>query len=245
MANMTLSVLPLAAFCLFHCAAQTTEAPAFEVASVRPASGARFDGARMQTSHGAMTVRGLSLRECLQWAYQMQPAQVTGPDWLDDVKLDIVAKAGAAVDERQLFLMLRTLLGERLAVKAHVERKEMPVYALVIGKRGSKMTESTTEGPWTLTRDQNGIETYMRWSIYELAAEFSSALGRPLINATGLNGRYDFHINPSTMPDLRGMDQASMKIAVIQTQLGLDIESRREPVEVLIVDHAEKKPTEN
>ena len=61
-----------------------------------------------------------------------------------------------------------------------------------------------------------------------------------------MNGRYDFHVNPSTIaPDLRGMDLASMQIAVIQTQLGLFIESRREAVEVPIVDHGEKKPTED
>jgi uncharacterized protein (TIGR03435 family) len=142
--------------------------------------------------------------------------------------------------------MLQTLLGERLGVKVHFERKEVPVYALVIGKRGSKMTESTTEGPRTVTRDENRIETHLRWSMYELMAEFSSVLGRPLINDTGLKGHYDFHINPSTIaPDLRSLDRASMQIAVIQTQLGLDIESRKQAVDVLIVDHAEKRPAEN
>ncbi len=193
-----------------------------------------------------MTLHKLPLRECIQWAYQVQAVQVIGADWLDDVKLDVVAKAGSPVEDPQLFVMLRTLLGERLGVKVHFERKEIPVYALVIGKHGSKMTESTTQGLRTVTRDQNGIETHLRWSMYELTAAFSSVLGRPLINETRLNGRYDFRIDPRTIaPDLRGMDRVTTQVAVIQTQLGLDIESRKQAVDVLIVDHAEKKPTEN
>ena len=243
MVHATLGTLSLASLCALRCFAQ---APAFDVASVKLASGAGFDGPRVQTAHGTLTLRKLSLRECIQWAYQVQALQVIGADWLDDVKLDIVAKAGSPVEDPQLFVMLRTLLGERLGVKVHFERKELPVYALVIGKHGSKMTESTTQGLRTVTRDQDGIETHLRWSIYELMAEFSSVLGRPLINETRLNGQYDFRIDPRTIaPDLRGMDRATMQVAVIQTQLGLDIESRKQAVDVLIVDHAEKKPTEN
>jgi len=240
----TFATLSLASFCALRCFAQ---APAFDVASVKLASGVKFDGPRMQTTHGTLTVHELSLRACIQWAYQLQPAQVVGPDWLDAVKLDIVAKAGASVDDPQLFLMLRALLGERLGVRVHFERKEMPVYAVVIGKRGSKMTESTSEGPRSITRDSTtGIETHLRWSMYELLAGFSSVLGRPLINETGLSGLYDFHIDPKTIaPDLRGMDRATMQIAVIRTQLGLDLESRKQAVDVLVVDNAEKKPTEN
>ena len=195
MARATLGTLSLASFFVSRCFAQ---APAFEVASVKLASEAEFDGPRMQTAHGTLTVHGLSLRGCIQWAYQVQAVQVSGANWLDDVKLDIAAKAGSPVEDPQLFVMLRTLLGERLAVRVHFERKEMPPYALVIGKRGSKMTASTTEGPWTVTRDQHGIETHRGRSMYELMAEFSSVLGRPLINDTGLNGRYDFRMNQRT-----------------------------------------------
>ena len=108
--------------------------PAFEVASVKLASGAGFDGPQVRTAHGTLTLHKLPLRECIRWAYQVQAVQVIGADWLDDVKLDVVAKAGSPVEDPQLFVMLRTLLGERLGVKVHFERKEIPVYALVIGK---------------------------------------------------------------------------------------------------------------
>jgi uncharacterized protein (TIGR03435 family) len=243
MSRATLSMLSVGLFCAFSCFGQE---PAFDVASVKLASSARFDGPRMQIAHGTLTGHRLSLRECIQWAYRVQAVQVIGPDWLDDVKLDIVAKSGLQVEDPQMFLMFRTLLSERLGVKAHFERKEMAVYALVIGKHGSKMTESTTEGSPEVTLDQDKVATHLRWSMYELMAEFSSTLGRPLINETGLNGRYDFQINPRTIaPDLPSLDRATMQIAVIQTQLGLDIESRKQAVDVLIVDHAEKKPTEN
>jgi uncharacterized protein (TIGR03435 family) len=240
----TVGMLWLASIYALRCFAQ---APAFDMASVKLAGGATFEGPPMQTTHGTLTVHGLSLRACLQWAYQLQAVQVNGPDWLDNVKLDIAASARAQDDDPRLFLMLRTLLGERLGVSAHLERKEMPVYAVVIGKHGLKMTASNIDGPQMITLDQNGIETHLRWSMYELMAEFSAVLGRPLVNETGLNGRYDFHIDPKKVPpDYRGADRAAIQlVGVMKTQLGLDIKSRKQAVDVLVVDHAEREPREN
>jgi uncharacterized protein (TIGR03435 family) len=125
--------------------------PAFEVASLRlgSAESLRYQGARIETSHGSLTTHSLPLQACIQWAYQMQPAQIVGPDWLNDVRLDIVAKAAAPVNDRQLFLMLRTLLTDRFGLKAHIQRKEMPVYELTLGKGGPKFSESTSDGPRT------------------------------------------------------------------------------------------------
>src|SRR5580658_1149415 len=135
-------VVPLVIlFVSFRCLAQAPAAlssapsPAFEVASVRLADAAGGPaGPPVQTSQDSLTLRNFSLRNCIQLAYEMPPTKVTGPDWLNDVRLDIVAKASGPVDEKQLHMMLRTLLAERLGLKAHVESKEMPVYALTLAK---------------------------------------------------------------------------------------------------------------
>jgi uncharacterized protein (TIGR03435 family) len=205
----------------------------------------RFDGPRIQTGVATFTGHAASVRAYILWAYRVLPAQLLAPDWLDDVRVDIVAKAAAPANDQQLSMMLQTLLAERLALKAHVEEKEMPVYALTQAKGGAKLSDSATEGPRNVEREQ-GVEVYWRWSMYELLSEFSSTLGRPILDETGLRGRYDFRINPAAvLVDPQERDRASILISVLRGQLGLNIESRKAKVEVLIIDHVEKTPTEN
>lgn len=251
MADIRATRFFLAALFSFNCLAQTSvghpPVEAFEVASVRLASqeSMRYVGPRFQTSHGSLTTYALPLRACIQWAYQIQSPEVVGPDWLDSVRLDIVAKAGFLADEQQLFRMLRTLLADRLGIKAHVERKDMSVYTLTPAKGGPKVSASTTEGPRNVEQN-NGVDIYQRWSIYELVAQFSNTLGRPVVNATGLRGRYDFRIDPNAVSlNPREVDKASFLIAAIQEQLGLNVESRKQLIDVLVIDHAERTPTEN
>lgn len=227
----------------------TDTAPAFEVASVRlsgPDTG-KIQGPRFQTSRGSLNTRGLSLRSCIVLAYQMQPIQIAGPNWLNDVRLDIEAKAAAPVDDQQLYAMLRTLLAERLGLQMHLEHKEMSVYALTLAKGGPKFSESTTEGPLTATQGPGGLKI-QHVSMFELATELSGKLfDRPLVNATGLTGRYDIRLDPTGVDAANGdrMDAMSAMMIALQTQLGLKVEARKELVDILVVDHAEKTPTEN
>jgi uncharacterized protein (TIGR03435 family) len=71
----------------------------------------------------------------------MQPNQIIDPDWLGSVRLDIVAKAATPVGDQELYLMLRTLLAERMGLRAHVERRERPVYVLTLPTGGKKFSE--------------------------------------------------------------------------------------------------------
>jgi len=249
----TITLLVILFACL-RCLGQTppmqssTSAPMFEVASVRlsGAESTHSAGPRYQISHGSLTTRGLSLRACILLAYQLQPAQIVGPDWLNDIRLDIVAKAAAPVDDPQLYPMLRTLLAERLGLRAHVEQREMSVYALTLAKGGPKFSESTTDGPMTVAQGPRGL-TIQRVSMFELAAELSGKIfDRPLINATGLKGRYDIRLDMSEVANQGDrMEAARAMMAALQEQLGLKIEGRKDSVDVLVIDHVEKVPTEN
>ena len=111
-------------------------APAFEVASVRlfAAEGNRRPPVPTADS---LTIRGLTLRECIQMAYRMPTPQVVGPDWMNDARLEIAAKTAGPVDEKQIYLMLQTLLAERMGVRSHMERRDMPVLALTLAKYSS------------------------------------------------------------------------------------------------------------
>jgi len=240
---MKIAIPFLAIVAAINCVAQT---PAFDVASVRLFNPAGAPGASVHTSPDSLTIHGASLRDCIQVAYHMPlPQQVTGPDWLNDVRLDIVAKAAGPVGEPHLYLMLQTLLAERLGVRAHIEQKEMSVYAITLVKGGPKFSESTTEGP-----PARRAFDMQRFSMSDVATWLSHGFGGPVVDATGLKGRYDLHLDMAQYAPVDGsqpgpMDAIGIMITALQEQLGLKIESRKDLVDVLVVDHAEKTPTEN
>jgi uncharacterized protein (TIGR03435 family) len=242
----------------FTCVAQSPASRiAFDAASVRPSATAGNEDPHIETSPGSLIIRGMSLKFCISWAYSMPPYQVDGPAWLKDAGFDISAKAAQPVDDDHLRLMLRTLLAERFGVKVHSEQKEMQLYALTVSKGGIKFQESATEGPLSHSRDRDGTNILQRASMNELAQELSGPLKRPVIDATGLKGRYDFRIN--TLPyveaaasvnggkgdQVSDLDLAAILVTALQNELGLKLESRRDKADILVVDHAEKTPTEN
>ena len=129
----------VALFACFACLAQSPAPPKFDVASIKPAvGGMRPD---VKTSPGSLTIRNQSLLYLIQWAYDTPPFQIEGPDWLNDNRFDVLAKAESGGDEAKLRLMLRALLGERFGLKAHPEQKEMQVYGLTLAKGGPKFRD--------------------------------------------------------------------------------------------------------
>ncbi len=239
----------LVVFVSVRCFAQApVSPPAFDTASIRLSSpeSVNVPGRRLQTTPNSLTTRGLTLRGCILEAYRMGLYQLIGPDWLNDVQLDIVAKTAEPVKDQQLYLMLRTLLSERMGVRAHVEQRKMPVYVLTLAKGGPKFSESTTEGPVVMARDKDA-RLIQRISIADLAGQFSKMLGRPVVDSTGLKGRYDVRLDMASVASVNQKDQmdaASAAIKLLQG-LGLKVEDGKEMVDVLVVDHAEKTPTEN
>jgi uncharacterized protein (TIGR03435 family) len=229
-----------------NCLAQSAE-PTFEVASVRLADpGASNVGQGLQTSPGLLTIRHTALFGCIMFAWQV-PAQVIGPDWIHDVKLDIVGKAPTPVGDRELYLMPGALLEERVGLRAHFEKREIPVFVLTLAKDGPKFAESTTEGPPGGALDK-GVMVFQRFSMAEFDAEFSKILGRPVISAAGLKGRYEFRLDMSAFSAADEQDReaaVNVWMTAMQTRPGFKLEDRKESVDVLAVDHAEKTPTEN
>lgn len=244
-----------AAVCFLSTIGCLAQAPAFEVASVRASTSAGNElhelneGREMiHTAPGSLTIRGASLRVCIQWAYDIAPFQIEGPAWLTDAGFDIVAKAGDAADDDHMRLMLRKLLADRFSLKAHSERKEMQVYELTLAKGGPKFHESSTTGPSVFSNQGKGALVAERVSMSDLAEKISEPLGRPVMDATGLTGRYDIHIDASAYLASAGngqMDVMSLLFNALQQQLGVRLESRKDTPEILVIDSVEKTPTEN
>jgi uncharacterized protein (TIGR03435 family) len=239
--------------------------PAFEVASVKPNSLPRTggDGIRrdnIEASPGSLIMRNVRMSACVRWAYNVQDYQVTGPAWLNEARYDIAAKAAGAAPEDQLRLMLQGLLAERFKMEVHKESKVLSVYAMVIAKGGHKLRPSEGDGPSTLKRSgmMGGVVTNA--TVAEmcelLSGAFNELLHTPVIDMTGLKGKFDFTVDLApyitddmmkrqpgvapVIPDIVGIAQAAL-----QEQLGLKLEARKTPMDIVVVDRAEKVPTEN
>jgi uncharacterized protein (TIGR03435 family) len=179
-----------------------------------------------------------------------------GPNWIEDIRYDVEAKAEGNASQQQRLEMLRTLLAERFKLRFHYESKETAVYILAAGKNGLKLKERRQgDGgePFTI-RDIGSLHFVCRdISMAQLATFLkSSVLVGPVADKTGLSGAFDFDL--SWRPDdsqfggrFARAKEAESDLPDLFTalrQLGLRLETVRAPVQVLRIDHAEK-PAEN
>jgi uncharacterized protein (TIGR03435 family) len=227
----------------------------FEVASIRPsAPGTRINPSDFlrdgpQLSPVTLTFRGATLKACIRWAWSIMESQVTGPGWLGTERFDITARAAVPATEAEFRLMMQTLLTERFGVQFHRQTKEQSVYTLSIGKNGPKFKESTSEGDAAVEPDQGRMSLAVRRAkISSLADLLSRLLFQPVIDQTGLTGYYDVAINvgkylPQSqdgIPDIVGILTTGL-----QEELGLKLELKKLPLDLLIVDKADRGPSEN
>jgi bla regulator protein BlaR1 len=232
-----------------------TEAATFEVASVKPNQAGGVTTRRIEP--GTITYLNITLGEFIAMAYGVKHYQLSGPDWIINYgstdRYDIVAKAAGPVASEQLQRMLGPLLADRFHLAFHRETRELPVFALVVAKDGPKFKPGDG-GETSMRPDGTGGFFYKNYSMGTLAAALSlmTAVGRPVLDRTGLPGGYTFNANLYDIP--KGMDRVDIKKAMVENdaifstlpaQLGLKLESQRAPIELLVIDRADKLPTEN
>jgi uncharacterized protein (TIGR03435 family) len=225
---------------------------AFDAASVRshkPVAEGR-DPERIDSVPGSLTIRNASLASCIKWAYLVRGYQISGPAWLMAEKYDITAKAAGPAPLNQLRQMLRTLLADRFQLQFHRETKELPVYALVAVKSGPKLHKGEPGGN-TSMRGENGAFMFHGTSMPQFADDLStlSQVDRPVLDRTGIPGVFDFNLkfgesNDEMKRALIAGDGASI-FTLLQEQLGLKLEAQKGPVDLLVIDHVERVPTEN
>ncbi len=203
------------------------------------------------------------------------PGVLGGPDWLDSDRYEIVATAPADAPTYQLTgVMMWALLEDRFKLSAHRETREVPVYALSVAKGGHKMSP-LKEGSCILpgatpvqrpqqgqpppvycgsgTRKANGSDIKYDahgMTMTEFAGRFFGGnVDLPVIDRTGLTGRFDFHLEylPEKMLAARGLSEIDSDLSVftaVRVQLGLQLIRDKGPAEVIVIDHVER-PTEN
>jgi uncharacterized protein (TIGR03435 family) len=228
------------------------ERPAgFEVASIRP-----FDRTG-QMGHGSIavsgshvTMTGYTLSALILYAWDMRNYQIAGgPAWMASDAWTIAAKAegDAAPEVPEIRKMLQGLLAERFGIKMHRETKEVRVYFLEPAKTGPRLTVSTAKR--ATMQMGTGRLMMVKVTAAQMASMFSSVLSRPVLDQTGIAGEYDFTLESSdiNMGRTQPLDEdlAGPSIfTAIQEQMGLKLEPGKGPIEMLVIERAEK-PADN
>jgi uncharacterized protein (TIGR03435 family) len=251
--------------------------PEFEVASIKPHTASDRRVLMMPSPGGTFNASGVTLRMLMNLAYRVQDYQISGgPGWIDSDRYDIAAKADDDSNSK-LRERVQALLEDRFKLAIRRETREVPIYALVIAKGGPKLLESDGDCPphgsgppppptpgktpaprcggMFMGRSQlSGLKI----PLPEIVTALSRTLGRPVIDQTGLTGKYDIKLewtpdksqvqlgpgDPGA-PQPPPSDTSGPSIyTALQEQLGLKLESQKGPVEVLTIDHVEH-PSEN
>jgi len=229
----------------------------FEVASVKPAHG-NPDTYWVRPSPGYERYEAVNcpIRLMLQVAFRIRAEQIVGiPGWLDSQRFDMQAKAEKPSTADELHVMLVNMLVDRMHLKYHREKKDMQMYALRVSKEGAKLSAraSATGDTWVdlhghnLQTKMQGINARMDFLAFRLGEE----LDRPVIDMTGLKGTYDFEVNytrelPRNFPEggkLNGEEpdtSGPTLFGALHQQIGLELKPEKGPVDVVVIDLAEK-----
>jgi uncharacterized protein (TIGR03435 family) len=234
----------LALIALASAAAQT---PGFEVATVKVNRSGSGGTTFPQLRKGVLRAENVSFRLLLQAAFGLPGLRIAGAEWLDDDRFDVTGKSPDGVADTQLMPMLQTLLRERFRLVAHREMRDMSVYHLVVAKEGLRMTRFDPAHPQTVPRNRAAAGIAGAGAMPQLASMLTSAAGRIVIDHTGLEGRYSYSLSfsPLSASNSGGDSSAPDLVTALREQLGLALESKREAVEVLVVDHVDRTPLGN
>jgi uncharacterized protein (TIGR03435 family) len=234
--------------------------PGIEVATIKPTKPDEqrfmlmFRGGRFQTTN-------VSLSKLLAFSYGVQEKQLVGlPPWAETDKYDIDAKPDmdGAPNKKQFQGMVQKLIADRFGLIFHHDKKELSVYVLSVAKTGAKLTKTESqEGHPGFGLRGLGAITVHDASMSDFAAMMQeTVMDRPVIDQTGLAGRYDFTLNWT--PDDSQFGGMAAKLpppadntnpppnlyTAIQEQIGLKLDATKAPTDVMVIDHVQK-PSEN
>jgi uncharacterized protein (TIGR03435 family) len=231
--------------------------PAFDVASLKPAPppSGRITVDLGNSSHGRLTLTNVTLSECLRFAFKFYTDdQVVGPDWIRDhqVLFNIVGQAPPDTPRDTLREMALTLLTERFQLKLHRETRILRHLALVVDKDGSKLHETREGAAPGREIVRPGRIVYQRVSAKTLVVLLTRFTDQPILDETGLKGEYDVDLqwtpeSASAMPSAEPQNPAAAPslFAALREQLGLKLEARKGPLDVVVVDRVERVPLGN
>jgi bla regulator protein BlaR1 len=236
----------------------------FEVASIKPSDRDARGMTLQLMPGGGLRAVNVRLRGLIEFAYDVDRSRISGgPGWLESEGFDILAKGqGGEVRDtggppsreqvQEVRLRLQALLADRFQLKVHRDPKEMAVYALAVAKNGHKLRES---GDGYGIRRDRGQMTGQGATLEMIAHVLTSVLGRPVLDRTRLGGKYEFKLEwteemlgsigkdgpVDAALEARPADSTGPSIfSALQEQLGLKVESQKGPVDIIVIDRAER-----
>jgi uncharacterized protein (TIGR03435 family) len=237
------------ALALAFCAAAPSQSgpsePAFEVASVKPSL---HGPVYAQSDPSRLAITAQSLEGLIEMAYGLREYQYSGPGWLHTARYDIIGTTGSPQPRSVQLRMLRALLEDRFKLKLRHESKTMPVYFLVVGRNGSKLTPlgDRTPAPFDMYSNvsmhptPSGATEFRAAGSIGLFCDFLARIaGRPVIDRTGLEGAFDLRLL-CAIAGFPGEDSSPSVFEAIQSQMGLKLEAATSAVDIAIVDRVEK-----
>ena len=250
------------------CQAQTAKPLEFDVVSVKPTA-AQGNGTSIRISNGSLTVTGATLKQLITMCYGILDFQISGgPGWIVTDRFDVEAKAEAPsplpdgqrrtdaqlkVFDDQFKERVQIMLADRFQLQVRESTKEMSIYALVQAKDGSKLVPADAAAGNQGTHMNRGTMTATASTMDSLAKSMSGTVGRPVVNKTGLLGKFDWKLEwspetgqmkpqvPGETPTAVIPETAGPSIfTALQEQLGLKLEAQKGPAPVLVIERAEK-----
>ncbi len=249
--------------------------PSFEVASIKPSdphpTNAIFVG--MSADRAIVHYTNIPLRDCIRAAYRVRDLQIDGPAWLSTARFEITARLPSGATPDEIPEMMQQLLEERFHLTFRRETRDRNVYALIAAKTGPKLEpadEKFAAEPGTALGPDGRPRPRMMFAVQptgvtltapsatlaavsEILSRFTS---RPVVDMTGIAGQYrlNLYFAPETLPE--GVTAApppagaeasepAPSLSEAFAQYGLRVERRRAPLEMLVITHIEKTPTEN
>ena len=234
--------------------AQVAQSPTFDIISIKRTPADRLNQLKFEKCNqgGAFVEEGTPALWVLEFAYHLDDNDVAGvPDWMQafDHAYDITAKSERRVSPDECRQMVQSLLAHRFHLQVHHETRERPVYFLTVAPNGPKLQRVERDSPNEPGVRFNGRHPAILaeptpppgWTMSRLAYFLADALDdhRQVIDKTNLPGLYSFNLDYSK----DGADRPLLPVA-LQQQLGLKLEPRKAPTDILVIDHVER-PTEN
>lgn len=228
-------------------------APSFEAADIRvnKSGGQKSSG---HLANGRLTIRNLPLRILLAEAWTMDPSDIHGPAWLDDVRVDVVAKAASpAVSDADLRRMLQMLLRDRMKLIEHTEQRRESAWALKVWKERAKMMPSPMPAKpedadcSRSTTENSRVRLVCR---HESMAAFAHELPQyaggyvtsTVVDRTSLVGAWDFSLEWTPSAQIESSGGLTLFDA-LQAQLGLQLRNEKLTHPVLVVDSIVRTPS--
>jgi uncharacterized protein (TIGR03435 family) len=240
--------------------------PEFDVASLKPNTSG-MPGYAVRVLPAGLTARNITLKRLIAIGYGVTDYQIFGSlPWLESAGFDLEARSAGPTDLSHVRPMVQSLLDDRFKLKIHRESKELPIYSLTLARSGSKLGAGLVESAAGACGPVNaeapplaaacgtvspgpGRIWGQRGRISQLADRLSTILGRTVVDKTGLTGVYDIQLtytpdpsmSPQLPPGLPASDVPGPSLfTAMQEQLGLKLTAGKGPVDVIVVDSAEK-----